>query len=128
MKINKSGKSLSYFLDQKLSLVKDKMIKKIINTALKKKVDTRICLHKNPKKGFQFMLICKLNNTNEYFYQHKYLKFFYIIKGRIRLNLIKKKIYLGQNKNICYLMGKNIRSSTKSITSHALYLEVICKN
>lgn len=128
MKINKSGRSLSFFLDQKLCVVKYKMLKKIINLSLKKKIDTRICLHKNPKKGFQFMLICKLKNTNKYFYKHKYLKFFYIIKGRLKLNLIKKKVYLSQNKNICYLMGKNIKSSTSSITNYSLYLEVICKN
>ena len=124
MKLDKSGRSPAFF-------IKDLISKRNLKTALNyksKNRDVRICLHKNKNYGNQIMMIIKKKKKEDKFkfYKQNFDKLFIIYKGSILIHC-GKKIILEKNKNITFLMKKNVKSYTCSLSKISIYFEIIFK-
>ena len=74
------------------------------------------------------MLIVKKRKEEDKlkFYKQNFDKLFIIYKGSILINC-GKKIILNKNKNISFLMKKNVKSYTYSLSKSSIYFEIIFK-
>lgn len=126
MKIDKSGKSLAFFLVNQIKTVSENKIQKIKNLSKKIKNDVRICLHDNKKKGCQIMIIAKYKNKKDklnYFSQNK-KKLFFLMDGKLILNYKKRNITLSKKIPLYYHHCKRSLSSY-SLTTISVYMEII---
>jgi len=121
-------KSLAFFSKKKNISINNKTIKYLKKIAKKKKIDVRICLHRNVKELVHSMIICQVKKKFYFWSKHKNTDEIYqIISGKLLvLTKIHKKInkFEINKRNFIFKLSKNIEHVTIPLTNYCVFHEI----
>ena len=91
-KADKSGKSLALFFKKETNLFQSNLINKLVDIYKKKRIETRICLHRSKQSNMQVMINLIILKKKYQLHFHKFSSEYYIpLRGKLRLIIFNKK-------------------------------------